>query len=140
MLPPVATTATSGDARWLRIFGICFCLLAVSNCTKFIEAKPNQGFMLFGMRQHGLPNLIWGWIFGIYLAIYGIGVLRMRAYALPMGTAYAVYVVLNLILFTIRMSDEALARPILGIIYIIVAVGVSSGAVVLLRRNRAALA
>ena len=136
MLPPVTTT---DDARWLRIFGICFCLLAVSNCTKFIEASPHQGFMFFGMRQHGMPNLFWGWVFGIYLAIYGIGVLRMRAYALPMGTAYAVYVVLNLILFTIRMSDEALARPIFGVVYIIVAVGVSSGAVVLLRRNRAAL-
>ena len=132
--------ATTDDNRWLRICGILFCLLAVSNCTKFIEASPHQGFMLFGMRQHGLPNLVWGWVFGIYLAIYGVGVLRRRAYALPMGIAYAIYVVLNLILFTIRMPEEAWARPIFGLVYIIVAVGVSSGAVVLLRRNRAALA
>jgi hypothetical protein len=132
--------ATTDDNRWLRICGILFCLLAVSNCTKFIEASPHQGFMLFGMRQHGLPNLVWGWVFGIYLAIYGVGVLRRRAYALPMGIAYAIYVVLNLILFTIRMPEEAWARPIFGLVYIIVAVGVSSGPVVLLRRNRAALA
>jgi len=131
--------ATTDDTRWLRICGILFCLLAVSNCTKFIEASPHQGFMLFGMRQHGLPNLFWGWVFGIYLAIYGVGVLRMRAWALPMGIAYAIYVVLNLILFTIRMPEEAWARPIFGLVYIIVAVGVSSGTVVLLRRNRAAL-
>lgn len=132
--------ATTDDARWLRICGILFCLLAFSNCTKFIEASPHQGFMLFGMRQHGLPNLFWGWVFGIYLAIYGVGILRKRAWALPMGIAYAIYVVLNLILFTIRMPEEAWARPIFGLGYIIVAVGVSSGAVVLLRRNRAALA
>ena len=45
--------ATTDDARWLRICGILFCLLAVSNCTKFIEASPHQGFMLFGMSDHG---------------------------------------------------------------------------------------
>jgi len=132
--------AATNDRTLLRVCGICFCLLAISNCTKFIEASPHQGFMLFGMRQHGLPNLVFGWIFGIYLAIYGAGVLRMRAYALPMGVAYAIYVVLNLILFTIRMPEEAYARPIFGLAYIVVAVGVSSGAVMLLRRNRAALA
>ena len=127
------------DRTALRICGILFCVLAVSNCTKFLELNPHQGFMLFGMRQHGTPNLVWGWIFGLYLLVYGIGVLRLRAYALPMGTLYAGYVILNLILFTIRMSDEALARPIFGIVYVVVAVGVSSGAVRLLRRNRALL-
>jgi len=63
----------------------------------------------------------------------------MRAYALPMGVAYAAYVVLNLILFTIRMPEEAFARPIFGLVYIIVAVGVSGGAVYLLSKNRHAL-
>lgn len=128
------------DRTALRICGICFCLLAVSNATKFIEFSPHQGFMLFGMRQHGLPNLVFGWLFGIYLAIYGLGVLRRRAYALPMGIAYAIYVVLNLILFTIRMPEEAWARPIFGLVYIVVAVGVSSGAVYLLGKQRHELA
>ena len=127
------------DRTLLRICGICFCLLAVSNFTKFLEMSPHQGFMFFGMRQRGTPDLVWGWIFGAYLLIYGIGVLRMRAWAIPMGAAYAAYVVLNLILFTIRMSDEALARPIFGLIYTIVAIGVSSGAVYLLRKHRAEL-
>lgn len=127
------------DRTALRICGILFCLLAISNFTKFLEFDAHQGFMLFGMRQHGTPNLIWGWIFGLYLLVYGIGVLRLRAYALPMGSYYAGYVILNLLLFTIRMPGEALARPIFGLVYIIVAVGVSSGAVRLLRRNRALL-
>ena len=127
------------DRTALRICGVLFCILAVSNFTKFLEYDAHTGFMLFGMRQHGTPNLVYGWIFGLYLLIYGIGVLRMRAYALPMGRFYAGYVILNLILFTIRMSGEALARPIFGIVYIIVAVGVSSGAVRLLAKNRASL-
>ena len=136
MLPGVSTT---GDRTVLRTCGILFLLLAVSNCTKFLEYDAHQGFMLFGMRQHGTPNLVFGWLFGIYLAIYGIGVLRMRAYALPMGVAYAIYVVLNLILFTIRMPEEAYAKPIFGLVYIAVAVGVSSGAVYLLNKHRAEL-
>jgi hypothetical protein len=128
------------DRTALRICGILFCLLALSNFTKFLELSPHQGFMLFGMRQHGTPNLVFGWLFGLYLLVYGIGILRMRAWALPMGIAYAIYVVLNLVLFTIRMPEEAMARPIFGLVYIVVAVGVSSGAVYLLRRQRAALA
>ena len=128
------------DRTWLRILGVCFCLLAVSNFTKFLEMSSNQGFMLFGMRQHGTPDLIWGWIFGAYLLIYGIGVLRMRAWALPMGVAYAAYVVVNLVLFTIRMSDEAFAHPLFGIVYAIVAIAGSAGAVHLLRRHQAELA
>ena len=124
------------DRTLLRILGVGFCLLAVSNMTKFLEMSSNQGFMFFGMRQRGTPDLVWGWIFGLYLLIYGIGVLRMRAWALPMGTAYAAYVVINLVLFTIRMSDEAFAHPLFGIIYAVVAIAGSSGAVYLLRKHR----
>ena len=127
------------DRTALRICGVLFCLLAVSNFTKFLEFDDHTGFMLFGMRQRGTPNLVFGWLFGIYLLIYGIGVMRMRAYALPMGVAYAVYVILNLILFTVRMPEEAFARPIFGLVYSIVAIGVSGGAVYLLRKNRSVL-
>ena len=124
------------DRTLLRVCGICFCLLAVSNMTKFLEMSSNQGFMFFGMRQHGTPNLVWGWVFGLYLLIYGIGVLRMRAWALPMGTAYAAYVVVNLVLFMIRMPGEAFAHLLFGLVYTIVAIAFSSGAVYLLRKHR----
>ena len=124
------------DRTALRTCGVLFCLLAVSNFIKFLEFDSHTGFMLFGMRQRGVPNFVFGWLFGLYLLIYGIGVFRMRTWALPMGIAYAVYVVLNLVLFMIRMPEEAFARPIFGLVYIIVAVGVSSGAVYLLQKNR----
>ena len=124
------------DRTMLRVCGVLFCVLGVSNLLKFLEFDSHTGFMLFGMRQRGLPNLVFGWLFGLYLLIYGIGVYRMRAWALPMGMAYVVYVVLNLVLFTIRMPDEAWARPIFGLVYTVVAIGVSGGAVYLLRKNR----
>lgn len=127
------------DRTLLKVCGVLFCLLAVSNLVKPLELHEHHGFVFFGMRQRGSWNLVLGPLAAVFLAVYGLGVLRLRAYALPMGRIYAAWVICNLILFTVRMSDEALARPIFGIVYAIIAIGVSSGAVRLLARNRAAL-
>ena len=127
------------DRMLLKVCGVLFCALAVSNLLKPLEMDVHQGFVFLGMRQRGTWNLVLAPLAALYLAVYGAGVLRMRAYALPMGRIYAAWVIANLILFTVRMSDEALARPIFGIVYSIVAIGVSSGAVRLLARNRSAL-
>lgn len=128
------------DRAMLNVCGVLFCVLAVSNFLKPLEMNAHQGFVFLGQRQHGLPNFVLGPLAGLFLAAYGVGVLRRRAYALPMGRVYAAYVIVNLVLFTVRMSDEALGRPLFGIVYVIIAVGVSSGCVRLLARNRAVLA
>jgi hypothetical protein len=127
------------DRRLLTVCGVLFCALAISNFLKPFEFDPHQGFVFFGMRQRGTSNLLLAPLAGLFLAVYGAGVLRLRAYALPLSRIYAAYVIANLVLFTIRMSDEALAKPIFGLAYIAVAVGVSSGCAVLLSRNRALL-
>jgi hypothetical protein len=127
------------DRGWLRVCGVLFCVLAISNFLKPLELYPDHGFVFFGQRQRGFPNLVLGPLAGIFLAAYGIGVLRLRAYALPMSRIYAAYVIVNLVLFTIRMSDEALARPLFGLVYSVIAIGVSSGCARLLARNRALL-
>ncbi len=57
-----------------------------------------------------------------------------------MSRIYAAYVIVNLVLFTIRMSDEALARPSSGIVYSVIAIGVSGGCARLLARNQSMLA
>lgn len=127
------------DRTLLRVCGALFCALAVSNFLKPFELHSSHGFVFFGLRQQGTPNLLLGPLAGIFLAIYGLGVLRQRAYALPMGRLYAAYVIVNLVLFTIRMPAEAFGKPIFGLVYTVIAIGVSSGAVWLLSRNRAAL-
>jgi hypothetical protein len=127
------------DRRWLKLCGILFCLLAVSNFLKPLEMHAHQGFVFLGQRQRGLPNLVLAPLAGLFLAVYGYAVLRLRSYALPLGRIYAAYVIANLVLFTVRMSDEALARPVFGIVYAIVAIGVSSGCAWALARNRALL-
>lgn len=124
------------ERRWLTLCGILFCLLAVSNFLKPLEIEAHQGFVFFGQRQRGLPNLLLAPLAGLFLAVYGSAVLRRKSYALPLGRIYAAYVIVNLVLFTIRMSDEALARPIFGLVYAVVAIGVSSGCAFVLGRNR----
>ncbi len=120
----------------LRVFGILFCLLAVSNLLKPLELRPDQGLVFFGKRLSGLPNLILGPLFGVYLAVYGVGIIMMKRFALPMGLVYAAYVVVNLILFNLRMPAEAQANLLFGLLYTVIAVGVSSGSAYLLYENR----
>jgi hypothetical protein len=123
----------------LRTCGVLFCLLAVSNFLKPLQLTDTAGFVLFGVRLGGTANLVAAVVFGLYLAVYGIGVLTMRRYALPMGIAYAAYVLANLLLFS-RMAPAAQQPPVaFSFVYAVVAIGVSSGAVLLLQRHRAAL-
>lgn len=127
------------DRSWLKICGVLFCALAISNFLKPLELNASHGFVFLGQRLQGTWNMLLGPLAGLFLAVYGAGVLRLRAYALPMGRVYAAYVLVNLVLFTVRMSDEALGKPIFGLGYSVIAIGVSSGCVYLLTRNRALL-
>jgi hypothetical protein len=127
------------DRRLLQVCAVLFGALAISNLLKPLEMYPHHGFVFLGMRQRGLWNLVLGPAAAVFLAVYALAVWRLRASALPLGRLYVAWVVANLVLFTIRMSDEALARPLFGIVYALIAIGVSSGCVVLLARNRATL-
>lgn len=127
------------DRRRLQICAVLFGVLAISNFVKPLELHAHHGFVFLGMRQRGFWNLVLGPLAGVYLAVYAAAVWRLRAFALPLGRIYAAWVILNLVLFTVRMSDEALARPVFGIVYAVIAIGVSSGCVALLTRNRTLL-
>ena len=126
----------------LTVFAVLFGLLAVSNMLKPLTIGGAQtGFVFFGQRMSGLPNLILGPIFGIFLALYAYGIWNMKRFALPMGHAYATYVILNLILFSMRNpAPQSTGETVFGIVYFIVAVGVSLTAAVMLTRRKAELA
>ena len=111
-------------------------MLAVSNFLKPLQLGADVGFVLFGQRLTGTANTIAGPIFGLYLLVYAAGIWRMKRYALPMAYAYALYVVVNLIMWTYRMPEGAETSAAFGIAYMTVAIGVSSGAAVLLHRSR----
>lgn len=122
----------------LTIFAILFALLGVSNALKPLEASATQGFVLFGHRLSGTPNLIAGPAFALLLWAYAAGIWGMRRWALPLGCVYAAYVVLNLVGFMRTSPDAPPLAFMLG--YAVIAIAVSGGAAYLLYTRRDELA
>lgn len=122
--------------RLLDVAAVLFGILAISNFSKPIHMTADQGFVFFGHRLSGTPNLIIGPLFGLFLLVYAVSIWQRRRRALPMGIVYAGYVIVNLILFTLRDPDPASHGVAFNLIYGIVAIGVSVGTVMRLRRAR----
>jgi hypothetical protein len=127
--------------RALTVFAILFGVLAISNLLKPLQVGGDQtGFVFFGERLSGLANTIAGPLFGLYLAVYAYAIWTMRRIALPMGHAYATYVILNLILFSFRATvPDTVGYKLFGFVYAVIAIGVSLTAAVLLTQRKAAL-
>ena len=127
----------------LTIFAILLALMAISNFGKPFSHNPGVGFVFFGTRLSGLPNMIVATIFGIILAVYAYGIIAMRKFALPIGIFYAAYVIVNMPLFILKYHGSAVMQEhswTYLIPYPFVAIGVSSGAAVLLYRRKSELA
>ncbi len=125
----------------LTIFAVLFGLLAISNLLKPFQLGGDQtGFVFFGQRLSGTANTIIGPIFGVYLLAYAIGIWNMRRWALPMAHAYATYVVLNLVLFSLRnTTPETASYKAFTVVYAAIAIGVSVASAVLLTQRKAEL-
>jgi len=121
----------------LTTFAVLFAILALSNFLKPFHLDRSAGFVFFGMKTHGIANAILGPAFGALLVAYAIGIWRMRRWVLPIAYAYALYVILNLLLYTIRNGGSG-RQPsaVFMLVYIAVAIGVSAGSAVLLYRRR----
>ncbi len=133
--------AQSTRGTWLTICALCFAALAVSNLLKPLQVGGAQtGFVFFGTRLSGTANLIAGPLFGLFLAVYAWSIWHMRRLALPLGHAYATWVIVNLLLWS--MNDPTPKTPaylLFGVVYAVVAVGVSLGAAITLTRRKAEL-
>lgn len=128
------------EAERDRALGTCavlFGLLAVSNLLKPLRLGAETGFVFLGTRLTGTANAVLGPLFGLYLLVYAVGIWRLRPWAVPMGVAYALYVVANLVLFTMKNTPPSTGAMVFGVVYMLVAVGVSWGTVHLLRRRLA---
>jgi hypothetical protein len=133
--------AAANRGQVLTIFAVLFGLLAISNALKPLQIGGEQtGFVFFGQRLSGAANAVAGPAFALYLLAYAFGIWNMKRFALPMSHAYATYVILNLILFTMRNEQPPGAGyMIFVVVYAIVAIGVSVGAAVLLTQRKAEL-
>ncbi len=117
----------------LTTFAVLFALLAISNISKPLSGG-RAGFVFLGTKTAGVANAILGPAFGIFLLVYAFGIWQQRRWAVPMAWAYAAYVPVNLILFTIK-TPQRWQSPAFGIVYLAIALGVSWGSAILLTRR-----
>lgn len=122
----------------LTIAAVLFGLLAISNFLKPVLANANTGFVFLGHRLSGMPNDILGPVFGLILVAYVMGIWRMRRFALPLGWAYAAYVVVNMVLFSMYTTDKT-PSPAFMIATLVLGLGVPIGAALVLTQRRAQL-
>lgn len=125
----------------LTTFAVLFGVLAVSNLLKPLQLGGAQtGFVLFGERLTGTANAVAGPLFGLFLLLYAVGIWGMRRWVVPLAWLYAAYVVANLILFTFRTeTPPGIGYKLFGLVYMLVAIGVSGGAALILSRRKAEL-
>ncbi len=130
--------ANSRRGGGLTALAILFAILAVSDILKpLLLEGPTTGLVFFGKRLSGTPNAILGPILGIILLSYAAGIWRMRRYAMYLGYAYAIYVTLNLALFSARNPPPALqSEMIFDTVYVIFAFAFSWGTAILLHRHK----
>ena len=133
--------ANSRRSGALTILAILFAILAVSDILKPLHLEgATTGLVFFGKRLSGTPDAILGPILGIILLIYAAGIWRMRRYALYLGYAYAIYVTINLALFSMRNPPPASqGEMIFGLVYIVFALAFSWGTAILLSRHKGEL-
>ena len=123
----------------LTVFAILFAILAVSNLLKPLQLNESTGFVLFGSRLSGMPNTIAGILAGLYLLVYAYGIWHMKRFVVGMAHAYALYVILNLLLFMYSDDVEAGELGLFYLLYSVVAIGVSLGSAIILTKRKAEL-
>jgi hypothetical protein len=130
--------ANSRRGGGLTTLAVLFAILAVTDILKpFHLEGATTGLVFFGKRLSGVPDAILGPILGITLLTYAAGIWRMRRYALYLGFAYAIYVTINLVLYTATNPPPASrGEAIFGIVYFILALLFSWGAAILLNRRK----
>lgn len=123
----------------LTILAVMLALMVLSNFGKMFSHHQGVGFVLFGTRLSGVANTIVAPIFGVILALYVYGIFAMRKFALPIGIAYAAYVIVNMLLFIMKYHGTAVMQEhswAYLVPYPFVAIGVSSGAAILIYLRR----
>ena len=124
----------------LTTLAVLMGMMAISNFAKPIgqamDPGGHAGFVFFGHRLRGTANAIVGPVFGLLLAAYARGVWMMRRWVVPLAAAYAMYVIVNLALFTANPPPGDQTPPLFMLGYALVAIGVSSGGALYLHRNR----
>ena len=123
----------------LTIFALLFGLLAISNFLKPFSHDPGVGLVFMGTKLTGTANAIMGPLFGIALVIFAYGIWRMHAWARPVAYIYTAWVIVNMVLFTMKNRNVPQPSPLFAIVSIVVGVGVPLATAIILTRRSADL-
>src|SRR5262245_51084318 len=114
----------------LTVLAVLMGLLALSNFAKplgqAMQPESDAGFVFLGHRLHGVANAIMGPLFGLVLATYAYGAWTRKRWVVPLAAAYAVYVVVNLLLFVASAPPAEHQSIAFMVAYTAVAIGVSA--------------
>ncbi|HXM89359.1 MAG TPA: hypothetical protein VN916_07875 [Candidatus Acidoferrum sp.] len=123
----------------LTVFALLFGLLAISNFLKPFSHDPGVGLVFMGTKLTGTANAIMGPLFGIALVIFAYGIWRMHAWARPVAYIYTAWVIVNMVLFTMKNRNVPQPSPLFAIVSIVVGVGVPLATAIILTRRSADL-
>ena len=134
--------ANSRRGGFLTIMAILLVLLTIEDVLKpFHLEGPTTGLVFFGRRLSGTPDAILGPLLGIFLLIYAAGIWRMRRHALYFAFVYAIYVTINLALFTAtNPMPTNKNEQIFGIVYTALALIFTWATAIAINRRKANLA
>ena len=130
--------ANSRRGGFLTTMAVLFVVLAIEDILKPLHLEgPTTGLVFFGRRLSGVPDAVLGPLVGIFLVIYAAGIWRMRRYALYLGFAYAIYVTINLVLFTAtNPTPTSRGDQVFGIVYSILALVLTWATAMFLSRHK----
>jgi hypothetical protein len=133
--------ANSRRGGFLTTMAVLFVLLAIEDILKPLHLEgPTTGLVFFGRRLSGVHDAVLGPLVGIFLLIYAAGIWRMRRYALYLGFAYAIYVTINLVLFTAtNPMPTSRGDQVFGIVYSILALVLTWATAIFLSRHKGEL-
>ena len=124
----------------LTIFAALFALGAIQDALKpFHLEGPTTGLVFLGTRLSGAANLVMSIALAIFLLSYAAGVWRMRKYALTLSFVYGVYVIINIVVFSIKYAGQDNGPVVFLIIFTVLAIAIPWGSAVILWRRRAEL-
>jgi hypothetical protein len=123
----------------LTIFALLFGLLAISNFSKPLSHDPGVGFVFMGVRLKGTGNDIMGPLFGICLLIYAYGIWTMRRFALPVAYIYTAWVIVNMVLYSMKNHSETPPSLAFTIGATAIGIGVPLATAIILSRRQADL-
>jgi hypothetical protein len=92
-----------------RIVAVLIALRAATNLGK--PFGEGSGFVVLGHLLHGVANDVLAPLFGVGMLVYAWGLWHARAWAWPLGVAYAVWATANVVLFPLREGMPAQFSP-----------------------------